>query len=63
MTHWFITETKAQEIQRDDAMEALREWLPDLETTHILVKPSRKKMIENIRTNCRVHAEATLCQS
>lgn len=30
MTHRFITKTKAQEIQRDDAMEALREWLPDL---------------------------------
>lgn len=30
MTHWFITKAKAQEIQCDDPMEALREWFPDL---------------------------------
>lgn len=30
MTHGFITKAKAQEIQRDDPMEALREWFPDL---------------------------------
>lgn len=30
MTHRFVAKAKPQEIQRDDPMEALREWFPDL---------------------------------
>lgn len=56
MTHWFITEAKAQEIQRDDPMEALRERLPDLyaETTDFLKRPPilRKKKVP---ANCRIY--------
>lgn len=29
-THWLVTEAKPQEVQRNDSMEALGEWLPDL---------------------------------
>lgn len=30
LTHWLVTEAKPQEVQRNDSMEALVEWLPDL---------------------------------
>lgn len=30
LTHWLITEAKTQEVQCNDPMEALGEWLPDL---------------------------------
>lgn len=58
MTHWFITKAKAQEIQRDDPMEALCEWFPDLyaERTYIFLISFKKKKNIGKHSDCRAHA-------
>lgn len=59
-THRFVTEAKAQEIQRDDPMEAQRERFPDLygKGTFIFFHPLNKSSLKQSE-----RAEDTLCQS